>query len=53
MTDLAEIFRYASVGVKMSAGMVAHSGTIFGEFGAPSDSLRTRCMVSKDGSTLD
>ena len=31
-TDLAEILRYASVGVNISAGIVAHIGTIFGGF---------------------
>ena len=31
-TDLAEILRYASVGVNTSAGIVAHIGTMFGGF---------------------
>ena len=31
-TDLAEILRYASVGVNISAGIVAHIGTRFGVF---------------------
>ena len=31
-TDLAEILRYASVGVNISAGIVAHIGTRFGGF---------------------
>ena len=31
-TNLAEILRYASVGVNMSAGMVAHIGIRFGGF---------------------
>lgn len=31
-TDLAEILRYASVGVIISADMVAHIGTRFGGF---------------------
>ena len=33
LTDLAEILRYASVGVNISAGIVAHIGTRFGGFG--------------------
>ena len=31
-TDLAEILRYARVGVNISAGIVAHIGTRFGGF---------------------
>ena len=51
-TDLAEIFRYASVGVKMSAGIVAHKGTRFGGFGRFSELARTCFTVSNEGLIL-
>ena len=48
-TDLAEILRYASVGVNISAGMVAHIGTRFGGFEEFLDADITSCMVCNDG----
>ena len=48
-TDLAEILRYASVGVNISAGMVAHIGTRFGGFEEFSDAESTSCTVSNEG----
>lgn len=51
--DFAEILRYANVGVRTSAGIVAHIGTRFGGFGEPLDAARTSCTVSKEGSTLN
>ena len=48
-TDLAEILRYASVGVNISAGMVAHIGTRFGGSEEFSNAESTSCTVSSDG----
>ena len=50
---LAEILRYASVGVRMSAGMVAHIGTRFGGFGELLEASSTCCTVSRVGSILN
>lgn len=47
--DLAEILRYASVGVNISAGMVAHNGTRFGGFEEFLDAESISCTVSNDG----
>lgn len=51
--DLADIFKYANVGVRISAGMVAHNGTRFGEFGKPFDTASISCTVSSDGCMLN
>ena len=50
---LAEIFRYANVGVRMSAGIVAHTGTIFGGFGELLDVASISCTVASDGCILN
>ncbi len=52
-TDLAAIFKYASVGVRISAGMVAHIGTRFGGFGQSFREPKTLYAVSNDGCILD
>ena len=49
----AEILRYANVGVRMSAGIVAHTGTRFGGFGELLDAASTSCTVSSDGCILN
>ncbi len=49
LSYFADILRYARVGVRISAGMVAHIGTRFGGLGEPFDVARTSCTVSKDG----
>jgi hypothetical protein len=49
MNNLAEIFTYASVGVRKSAGMVAHRGTTFGALGRSFDSDRTSSTVCSEG----
>lgn len=46
---LADILRYAKVGVRISAGIVAHMGTRFGGFGSSFDAMSTSCTVLKDG----
>ena len=51
--DLADIFKYANVGVRISAAMVAHNGTRFGEFGKPFDKASISCTVSSDGCMLN
>lgn len=48
-TDLAEILRYARVGVNISAGMVAHIGTRFGGFEELLDAESTSCTVPSNG----
>lgn len=50
-SDLADILRYARVGVRISAGIVAHIGTRLGGFGELFDAARTSCTVSRDGCT--
>jgi hypothetical protein len=52
MTHLARIFRYATEGVRRSAGMVAHRGTRFGGLGNWSDLSRTSRVTSRVGSML-
>ena len=37
----------------MSAGIVAHTGTRFGGFGAPLDASSISCTVSSDGCMLN
>ena len=48
-TNVADSLRYARVGVRMSAGMVAHIGTMLGGLGESFKDARTRWIVSKDG----
>lgn len=48
-TDLAEILRYASAGVRTSADIVAHIGTRFGGFEEFWDVESTSCTVSNEG----
>lgn len=52
-TDLAEILRYANVGVNISAGMVAHIGTRFGGFEDFLNAESTSCTVANDGCILN
>lgn len=50
---LVDILRYARVGVRISAGIVAHIGTRFGVFGESFDAVSTSCTTSKDGCILN
>ena len=52
-TDLADILRYASVGVNVSADMVAHNGIRFGGFEDFLYAESTSCTVSNDGCIFD
>ena len=52
LTHLADILRYANVGVRKSAGMVAHSGTRLGALGEPSDIDNTSPTSFNDGMIL-
>ena len=48
-TNFAEILRYASDGVRRSAGSEAYSGTRFGALGEPLERLRISWTVSREG----
>ena len=48
-TNLAEILRYANVGVRISAGIVAHMGTRLGFFEDLLYVESTSLMVSNEG----
>ena len=52
-TDLAEILRYASVGVNVSADMVAHNGIRLGGFEDFLYAESISCTVSNDGCMFD
>ena len=52
-TNLADILRYASVGVNVSADMVAHNGIRFGGFEDLLYAESISCTVSNDGSMFD
>ncbi len=51
-TNLAEILRYARDGVRRSAGIEAHSGTMLGALGEPVEWPSTSCTVARVGSIL-
>ena len=52
-TNLAEILRYASVGVNISADMVAHNGIRFGGYEDFLYAESISCTVSNDGCMFD
>ncbi len=52
LTHFADIFRYASEGVRKSAGIVTYKGTIFGAFARSAEADKTSLTVSNDGLIL-
>ncbi len=51
-TNVADILRYASVGVRMSAGIVAYIGITLGGLEVPSKDVITSWIVFRDGLIL-
>ena len=53
VTDPCDIFRYAAVGVRRSAGIVTHKGTRFGAPSCPKLDCKTSSTSGRSGSSFN